>query len=940
MKQKLTLVLIALFTTMGAWATTDIVFSSDEIKRDGSNPAIYYDGSGNVVASSAWCRSFKTNTSIPITFTVGSLNRFSNYSGGFNTSGNLTFTATVPSQYIIKSVSFKAKIIDGGSKETYIGSNTAGKVTLTSEYQTVSSAALSSSSVTFRFEKGNDGSNSGECIVVFEDFTFTIDTELADAAASISNNHFYRIVTKNNGTSEGETKYYLTSTGTLTTDVASAAHFCFTATTEAQFTPAGFAWRITPDKGTTHFTNPTEGSRNQFIHYTTSNNRQTWEAQVFYWNGSKYAVRATNYNGSGYDCNAFWTVTDYDSNGTPEADYASTLDERHYVWQIEELQNVTYNLIYNEKTLASTIVDGSTVIGTAALPLSSWNIPYCTYTYSPTTITAETETVNVTMTWDGPFAFSSDFASATWYNMSLRNKWAAYSESGAPYPLYSTKSDATSQTRESMWAFIGDPYNGVRIINRKAGSGKYLGCNVTINAHVGDAEFGTYTDAYTLWAIGTNNNGFTLHSYNNRYLYDASNQSKLRIYEGSGAGGASETGASLVVATPTYCDLALAYLDEFAESHAVGEYFGLKESAVSGLRTSIATAGDGITESVYTSTIIPAIEALWPGTDNANVTFPDDGYYYIKSVGARANGPGYVSYTSDGLVTRTTPDLNSIIYLTKESSIYKMSVQGLNLQQFTSWSQQAQVNSLEGSDVTLRMDSPGVGIIENTSSASSYVEYTKYFHESSSYQVVSWLSSSTESHWTIEDVTPITISLNDGGDGNHYATLCVPFSYTVSDATAYTLEKSDNVLTPTEVDGAVPAGTPVLLQGTSATATLTISGTDYAATPLITTALTGTYLAKTISGENDYVLGTDGTKVGFYHWNSNNLGANRAYIVGSGSGVKGYVLSFDDDATAIEMVNGQSSMVNGQPIYNLAGQRISKMQKGINIVNGKKIMVK
>jgi hypothetical protein len=27
-------------------------------------------------------------------------------------------------------------------------------------------------------------------------------------------------------------------------------------------------------------------------------------------------------------------------------------------------------------------------------------------------------------------------------------------------------------------------------------------------------------------------------------------------------------------------------------------------------------------------------------------------------------------------------------------------------------------------------------------------------------------------------------------------------------------------------------------------------------------------------------------------------------------------------------------------IYNLAGQRISKMQKGINIINGKKIVVK
>jgi hypothetical protein len=37
------------------------------------------------------------------------------------------------------------------------------------------------------------------------------------------------------------------------------------------------------------------------------------------------------------------------------------------------------------------------------------------------------------------------------------------------------------------------------------------------------------------------------------------------------------------------------------------------------------------------------------------------------------------------------------------------------------------------------------------------------------------------------------------------------------------------------------------------------------------------------------------------------------------------------------MVNGQSSMVNG-PIFNLAGQRMSKQQKGVNIINGKKIL--
>lgn len=62
----------------------------------------------------------------------------------------------------------------------------------------------------------------------------------------------------------------------------------------------------------------------------------------------------------------------------------------------------------------------------------------------------------------------------------------------------------------------------------------------------------------------------------------------------------------------------------------------------------------------------------------------------------------------------------------------------------------------------------------------------------------------------------------------------------------------------------------------------------------------------------------------------------RAYLeLPEGAEVK--ALAFDGDgATAVEMVNGQWTMVN--EIYNLGGQRLGKMQRGINIVNGKKVL--
>ena len=139
----------------------------------------------------------------------------------------------------------------------------------------------------------------------------------------------------------------------------------------------------------------------------------------------------------------------------------------------------------------------------------------------------------------------------------------------------------------------------------------------------------------------------------------------------------------------------------------------------------------------------------------------------------------------------------------------------------------------------------------------------------------------------------------------------------------------------------VPAGTPIFLRHTEGTVVATIaSNAAYVTSPLTTTALTGTYLEKTVTAETDYFLGKANDKVGFYLWDGTTLKANRAYLeatkLNNEPGVKGYALDFEDDATGINeelrMKNEESS------IYNLAGQRMNKMQKGINIINGKKIL--
>ena len=58
---------------------------------------------------------------------------------------------------------------------------------------------------------------------------------------------------------------------------------------------------------------------------------------------------------------------------------------------------------------------------------------------------------------------------------------------------------------------------------------------------------------------------------------------------------------------------------------------------------------------------------------------------------------------------------------------------------------------------------------------------------------------------------------------------------------------------------------------------------------------------------------------------------------GNGNGIKAFVVNIeDDDPTGIEDLNVDVNL--DEAIYNVAGQRLNKMQKGINIVNGKKIL--
>lgn len=342
----------------------------------------------------------------------------------------------------------------------------------------------------------------------------------------------------------------------------------------------------------------------------------------------------------------------------------------------------------------------------------------------------------------------------------------------------------------------------------------------------------------------------------------------------------------------------------------------------------------------------------------ANVVYPTTGKYYL--VKNNYNGK-YMRVTAgatrgavlaDLTAAQAAKDASAHIYFKEiDSKLYMMSQD-----QYFNWVYSNSNDYLgyvvASKDKYVHFANPAVGAISfsiaygnGEGGYAGYLGTGYYALKATDSEIVAGSTSDENSNlaqWTFEEVSTMSVDLHSDGAGSptYYATLCLPFDVTISGADAYTLSESGNWLVPTAVDdNEVPAGTPVLLKGTSgntATATFNTGSAFNSGSPL-ESDLTGTYFAKTIDGA-DYVLGIDeGGVVGFYHWNSNNLGANRAYVIGDGSSVKGFVLSWDDE-TGIKNLNVNDNL--NKVVYDLSGRRIQKPTKGLYIVNGKKVMVK
>ena len=134
-----------------------------------------------------------------------------------------------------------------------------------------------------------------------------------------------------------------------------------------------------------------------------------------------------------------------------------------------------------------------------------------------------------------------------------------------------------------------------------------------------------------------------------------------------------------------------------------------------------------------------------------------------------------------------------------------------------------------------------------------------------------------------------------------------------------------------EVTGKIPAGTPVILKGEEGTYRFAYTT---GAEPVGENDLKGTDEPIVADG-TQYILGEKQYYGFFKATPGTTIPAGKAYIETTVPNVKGYYF-YEDDATGLNLTPDFSSKED--EIYNLSGQRIGKVQQGINIVNGQKIL--
>ncbi len=313
-----------------------------------------------------------------------------------------------------------------------------------------------------------------------------------------------------------------------------------------------------------------------------------------------------------------------------------------------------------------------------------------------------------------------------------------------------------------------------------------------------------------------------------------------------------------------------------------------------------------------------------------------------KNEGYKLISPDHYSTTSAG---------DEIVIIKPSGNGYTLSMQGKVLKEprLTAWGHIMFSDNEEEAGVYLFEETSTTDIykIRSTTEGINYVNIYKE-HGVAGNDKATKTGLAT---YTIEEVTSFPLTIPAGG----MTALCLPFNIIVPegvyayDATATDIKLNDGIgytclmrkiASPGET---LKSGTPAIIKGNEGNYLLPITMAGHEAkSSLPQSLLKGNYVEKELKQGNDidkFVFTSEGENYGFMAFEgSKNIAANQCWIECAISEADGFTIHFERPTVINDIhTTPQNSIGN---IYNIAGQRLDKPHRGINIIDNRKVLIK
>lgn len=690
-------------------------------------------------------------------------------------------------------------------------------------------------------------------------------------------------------------------------------------------------------------------------------------ASYMNWNGGVEPVANTHYKLDKKETVGVWRQSADNDGGS--------------AWVITEaLQEVTFTYNYTYKGTSKLTESVTARIG-RAFPAPTTLPAYVTYTLPEDNVAEEDggTTIDVECNYNLPFEVSEDYATAKWYNMTIRSNGEKGVAKSATTPYPNGIVDIFSD--DAKWAFMGNPFDGIKVLNKTAGDGYTLGVDGSSNVIM--------TEGANAWVIEEGVGGFLLlqEKGTNKYVHDF--ESSLKIWNNSGA--KTDAGSAFKVydveaysefGTPLYSSSEMEegkyyriqstarrtftgidgytcnmknqegdannpgqlwkYVKDGEKAYLQNVYAGLYPQYVNGgtnQTTAIGTSKDyAFTYSINNANVGCVWNIFFGGRQvniesNGNVNWwtGENAHHYIYEE----------EVTDDELATMCMNWYNANKYVAPAataSSYQKIAIDE-NATEIISPSEFAApsvineaIDNLAAIEGTLGMEITSAGDIHSLFGALSVY--------ASAVNALAKYKNAVTAHGEL-----LSIAYTPKAE---WGTIILPINWANPEGwTRYSCASTEgNVLALTEYAGGASKNTPLIVsvpEGKIGTTYQLIGYSNGAGTENVTTGLlTGVLEENTMVPAGSYVLARQKStgKIGFFPVAENadyGLEKYKCYLTLPASESRYNALFFEGGETAIE--NVESAENAAKPVvYDLAGRRVQNAQKGVFIVNGKVVI--